>query len=405
MRIRNYWELEELQKKWSGKVCLFGTGMMGQGSNMFLIEQAGFHIDFFCDNAKKEPKIIGTEIQYIRPDDLYALKNEVLVFITMKERNHDVIEEQLIRHGITNIVRCGVRFQQDLIESIERSDNKEVLAKYRDTLDDKKYISRQFQYACGYKPDIEHPVTFNEKIQWLKVYDRNPIYAALVDKYEVKKYAADLIGGEYVIPTLGIWETVDDIEWDKLPEQFVIKPTHDSQSTIICTDKSNFDIDEAKRRLKQNLDINYFYYSREWAYKHVKPRIIAEEYLESESGTIADYKLMCFNGKVKMSFVCTERFQKGGLKVTFFDEEWNRLPFERNHPSSEYEIMKPYTYDRMKEAAEILSKDLLFSRCDFYEHGGKVYLGEITLYPGNGMEKFTPPEWDEKVGNLLELPN
>lgn len=405
MMIRNYCELEELQKGWKGKVCLFGAGMMGQGSNMFLIEQAGFHIDFFCDNAQKEPKINSARIQYIRPDDLYALRDGVLVFITMRERTHDVIEEQLTRNGITNIVRCGVQFQQDLLESIERSDDKKVLDRYRDTLDDKKYITRQFQYACGYQPDFENPVTFNEKIQWLKVYDRNPLYATLVDKYEVKKYVADLIGEEYVIPTLGVWETVDEIDWDELPEQFVIKPTHDSQSTIICTDKSNFDIDKAKRRLKQNLDINYFYYSREWAYKNVKPRIIAEKYLDDAGRIIADYKLMCFNGKVKMSFVCTERFQQGGLKVTFFDEAWNRLHFERNHPASEHEIRKPATYDRMKKATEILSRDLLFSRCDFYEHNGRVYLGEITLYPGNGMEKFTPPEWDRKVGDLLELPN
>lgn len=266
---------------------------------------------------------------------------------------------------------------------------------------DRVYIQMQYFHHFHRFANFKNPQTFNEKLQWLKLNDRNPLYTTLVDKYAVKKWVADKIGEQYIIPTLAVWKKAEDIDFDALPEQFVLKVNHDSGGLVICKDKAQLDRQAAVAKLSRALKNNGYWYGREWPYKNVKPCIIAEKYMEDENHQLNDYKFMVFNGKVKCSFTCTERFSKDGLKVTFYDANWDIMPFERHYPRSKTPITKPLNYDEMVELAEKLSKDIPFVRVDFYSIKGKIYFGEMTFYPGSGFEEFTPMEWDKNIGNLL----
>ncbi len=277
---------------------------------------------------------------------------------------------------------------------------------YLDQLSDAEFLELQYFIRMDGKTlDLKNPQTFNGKIQWLKLYDHNPQYTVMVDKYQVKKYVAGIIGEEYMIPTLGVWDHWEDIDFARLPDQFVLKCTHDSGSTYIVRDKRDMDYQSVSKSFKQALQTDYYRIGREWAYKHVVPRIIAEPLIESKNNMdLLDYKLMCFNGRVRCSFVCTNRHSKKGLRVTFYDTDWKRMPFERHYPSDDIDCRRPDTYDEMVRLAEKLSADIPFARIDFYECDGRLYFGEITLYPGCGYEEFMPEEWDEILGSWLELP-
>ena len=272
-------------------------------------------------------------------------------------------------------------------------------------INDKKYIQLEFLKQFNRLPNLDNPESFNEKLQWLKIYDRNPLYSLMVDKYEVKKYVANIIGNEYIIPTIGIYDHFDDIDFENLPNRFVIKCTHDSGSVVICNDKKSFDIKKAKERINKYLKREYYYEHREWPYKNVKPRILVEKSISSNK-QLMDYKIMCFNGNPLYSFVCTDRFNKSeGLAVTFFDLEWNKMPFKRHYRVDENVIEKPEKYNEMIELSKKLSEDIPFLRVDFYEVNGKIYFGELTFFPGGGLEEFTPEEWDYKLGSLIDLGN
>ena len=274
------------------------------------------------------------------------------------------------------------------------------------SMEDEEFLKKMYKIRMGKDLDLDNPQTFNEKLQWLKLYDRNPLYTKMVDKYEVKKYVADIIGDEYVIPTLGGWDSFDDIDFEELPDKFVLKCTHDSGGLVICKDKKNLNKKEAREKLNKSLARNFYLLGREWPYKNVKPRIIAEKYMEdSETAELRDYKFLCFNGEVKCSFVCSDRFSEKGLHVTFFDKEWNVMPFDRHYPRVKEGLPKPTNYEKMIELAENLSKNIPFVRVDFYEVDGQIYFGELTFYPGNGMEEFDPEEWDYKLGEWITLPD
>lgn len=273
-----------------------------------------------------------------------------------------------------------------------------------DNMDDEKYLKRKYKACMGKELHLDSPQTFNEKLQWLKLHDRKPEYTTMVDKYAVKKYVADIIGEKYIIPTLGVWNHFDEIDFDKLPNQFVLKCTHDSGGIVICKDKNKLDLKSAKKKIEKCLKRNYYWSSREWPYKDVKPMIIAEKYMEdSKAHELIDYKFMCFNGVVKCSFTCSERFTESGLKVTFFDKDWNVMPFERHYPASKNPPKKPINYSKMIQFSERLSKEIPFVRVDFYEINGQLYFGELTFYPGGGFEEFTPEEWDYKLGDFIKL--
>lgn len=271
-------------------------------------------------------------------------------------------------------------------------------------LNDKTYLKIRYRIITGKKLNLDNPVTFNEKLQWLKLHDRNPKYTKLVDKIAVREYIKEIIGEEYLIPIIGVYNTFDEIDFSKLPNQFVMKCNHDSGGLVICKDKKQLDYERAKTKINESLDRNYYYWGREWPYKNIKPKILIEEYMEDKKEKeLIDYKIMCFNGKPQLSFTCSERY-KEGLKVTFFDLDWNKLPFERHYPASKRKIKKPQNYEKMLELSEKLSKDIPFVRVDWYEINGHLYFGELTFYPGNGVEEFNPEEWDKKLGDLVHLP-
>lgn len=270
-------------------------------------------------------------------------------------------------------------------------------------LPDKLYIQLLYFKHFHRFVNFKHPVSFNEKLQWLKIYDRKPLYTTLVDKLKVKEYLREVFGEDYTIPTLAVWDRPEEIDFDALPNQFVLKWNHDSGSIVICKDKSKFDKAKALKKLQHGAKYNGFWYGREWPYKNVIPKLIAEDYLDGGDDLI-DYKLMCFNGEVKCIFTCTQRCSDAGLHVTFYDLDWNLLPFTRNHPREEKPMPKPVTLSKMIKLAEIIAQELMFARIDFYEVDGRLFFGEITFYPGSGLEPFEPKEWDRKLGDWIKLP-
>ncbi|MGN0457142.1 MAG: ATP-grasp fold amidoligase family protein [Acutalibacteraceae bacterium] len=270
---------------------------------------------------------------------------------------------------------------------------------------DKAFLKMRYKSKFGKKLNLENPQTFNEKLQWLKLYDRKPEYTQMVDKYEAKKYVAERIGEEYIIRTLGVWEKFEDIDFDSLPNQFVLKCTHDSGGLVICKDKASFDKEAAKKKINKSLKVNYYLKGREWPYKNVKPRIIAEEYMEdAETKELRDYKFFTFNGVPKALFIASER-QKSGeeTKFDFFDMEFNHLPFTNGHPNASVIPNKPVAFDEMRMLAEKLSKGVPHLRVDFYEVNGKVYFGELTFAHWSGFMPFQPEIWDAKFGMELDL--
>lgn len=272
---------------------------------------------------------------------------------------------------------------------------------------DKIWLQLKYIKAFGRFCNFKNPKTFNEKLQWLKLYDRNPEYSKLVDKYEVKKYVAARIGEEHVIPLLGgPWESFDEIDFDLLPNQFVLKTNHDCGGIVICRDKNTFDVNKARKFLTTHLQNNYYLVYREWPYKNVKPRIIAEQYMEDESKIgLNDYKFFCFYGKVKALFIATDRNNPNEeTKFDFFDDEFNHLPFTNGHPNSTVAIQKPLLFDEMKCIAEKLSKGFPHLRVDLYCVNGRIFFGEFTFYHWSGFMPFEPEEWDRKLGDWIVLP-
>lgn len=263
------------------------------------------------------------------------------------------------------------------------------------------YYFLKFRKICRF----QNPKTFNEKLQWLKLHDRNPEYGKMVDKYAAKDYVASVIGEEYLLPTLGVWDCFEEIDFDALPDKFVLKTTHDSGGVVLCPDKAGLDKKAAEEKLTESLKTQYFYVGREWPYKSVRPRILAEAFLENADGSgLVDYKFFCFNGKAKAILVCTERDTPTGLKCNWYDRDWKPLPFEREYPRSQREIPKPQELEKMIALAEKLAADIPFVRVDFYDCDQKIYFGELTFFPGNGMQPFRPAEWDRIMGDWLELP-
>lgn len=252
-----YHELRLLNEKWDGKVCLFGAGLIGSTWGYDLLTMMGFPVDFYCDNKKEKGFIVRDGIGTISLEELYAMGNDALVFITVTDKYHKGIKNQLQQNGVCNIVEAGYLFLQIFIESLLEMNDSDIKEQFYYILDDAEYLSRQFEYHFGHRPDFTNPQTLNEKLQWIKLYDRKPEYECLVDKYDVKEYVAQKIGEKYIIPTLGIYDYFEEIDFQKLPSQFVLKCTHDSGSVMICKDRDSFDFDEAKEFLSKRLNRNF----------------------------------------------------------------------------------------------------------------------------------------------------
>ncbi len=286
-------------------------------------------------------------------------------------------------------------------------EKKKILKKikyYMRILPDRIYI--QIYYFLKFKKfcNLKNPKTYNEKLNWLKLNDKNIAYTRMVDKYEAKEYVASIIGEEYIIPTLGVWDKFDDIEFEKLPDQFVLKCTHDSEGLVIVKNKNNLDKLTVKKKIEEALKCNFYYIGREWPYKNIKPRIIAEQYMEDTiDGELRDYKFFCFDGQAKAMFIASDR-GINNTKFDYYDLDFNHLDIIQGYPNASQSLRKPVTFEKMIELSNILSTGFPHIRVDFYEVNEKLYFGELTLYHFSGFMPFEPNKWDRTFGEWITLP-
>lgn len=274
-------------------------------------------------------------------------------------------------------------------------------------LSDETYLKKCFKSVLGYDLNLENPQSFNEKLQWLKLHDRNPLYVQLVDKYAVRAYVEGRLGDGYLIPLAGgPWDSFEEIDFSRLPNRFVLKCTHDSGSVFVVKDKGQADLPAIRAKIERALKRNFYWACREWPYKNVPPRIIAEEYVELDSSGCAEYKLFCYGGRVNWAMVCRgiAHDPAGGRTNDGFDQDFNHLPVEFTYPNSKESLAKPAEWDEMKSIAERLSEGIPQVRVDLYCLDGVVYVGEMTFYHDAGCCDFKPKEWDAKFGEDLVLP-
>lgn len=273
-------------------------------------------------------------------------------------------------------------------------------------LPDKVFLEAAFRARFGRKLNLNNPETFNEKLQWLKLYNRKPEYTKMVDKYLVRDYVKEKIGEEYLIPLLGVWDDPEKIDFNELPMQFVLKCNHNSGlGMCICKDKNSLDINKVKEELKKGINQNYYLTSREWPYKDVPRRIIAEKYMVDESGyELKDYKFYCFDGKVKLVMINSDRMSSEKTKANYFDENYQPLDFVWGYENAEIPPQKPEKFEEMKYLAEKLSEGITHVRIDFYQTPSGIYFGEITFFDGSGFDAIEPIEWDYKIGSWFKLP-
>ena len=273
-------------------------------------------------------------------------------------------------------------------------------------MSDERYLKILFKANMGYALDLKNPKTFNEKLQWLKLYNRKSEYVQMVDKASAKDYAASLIGSQYIIPTIGVWEKFDDINFDDLPNQFVMKCTHDSHTVVICMDKKNFDIEKARETIEHGMNTNYYLNTREWPYKNVKPQIIVEQNINLTLGEdLHDYKFYCFDGKPKVVCVASDRHSNRGLKIDYYDINKNRLQLKSgDYKNSEGLFKFPDRYEEMVAIAAKLSQGIPHVRVDLYCVNEKIYFGELTFFDSAGFVPLNPVKWDEIWGSWIELP-
>lgn len=295
-----------------------------------------------------------------------------------------------------------------------------------DKVDDERYLKLMWLIKMGYPLDLEHPRTFDEKIQWIKLYDRKPIYTVMSDKLASKEFVKTMIGEEYVVPIYGKWETFDDIDFESLPEQFVLKTNHDNAGVYIVKDKSKLDKDKARKFLEKHLRTKFYKRWREWAYQDIKPMIFAEKYLDGGESGMIDYKFWCFDGEPKFIYTYVWDYEYKGYDLTYgsddkifkripsnrhkgiqtyYDMDGNLLPWVRfGLPSFVSAKVLPQHFELMKKLSRTLSSGCPFLRVDFFELAGKVYLGELTVYPTAGMDRFYPDYINRKVGDMIHLP-
>lgn len=277
-----------------------------------------------------------------------------------------------------------------------------VLNRLARFIDDEHFIKWKYYLNFRKKLDLDNPQTFNEKLQWLKLYDRREEYTQMVDKYEAKKLVANLIGEEYIIPTLGVYDSFDEIDFDKLPNQFVLKCTHNSGGIIICRDKASLDIPKARKRMTKWLKKNPFWSNREWPYKNVKPRIIAERFFVDESGTgLKDYKFYCFNGIPRVLLLVSNRGED--TRFDFFDMDYKHLEIVKTYPNADVLPLRPKCFDEMIVLCKKMSANKSFVRIDFYNINHRPYFGEFTFFPSSGLSPWNPEIWNEKLGSWIFL--
>lgn len=314
------------------------------------------------------------------------------------------IKEKMLNSNNSFIRKIG-KFVYGIVVKISNSRIMYYL-RCKPWIKDKKYIVKQYKKRFGVKPDLASPKNFNEKNNWRKLYDRKDIYTSMVDKFKIKEVIKERCGEDYFVPLIGVWDRAKDIDFDKLPNQFVLKANH-AGGVIVCRDKSVFDKKSAIKELNKIQKRNYFYMSREWPYKNVKRKIICEQYIGEN---LTDYKNYCFNGKLQYTFVWENKSREDGRKPTAYfcgayDRDWKKTSIDIDYPSKDDVVLKPDNYKEMIEIAEKISKDIPFVRVDCYIVDNRIYIGELTFFPWGGFQKFNDQYWNDYLGDLEVLPN
>lgn len=393
--------LINLIKTWDGEVCIFGAGKFGSNWAYDMLSQTRLNVGFYCDNYCAGEERNGLKVYSAQK--LVECGKDVLCIVAVFGDAGLSIIEQLKSLGIENIYYLADGNPEcELLQYIE-SNYDELSNMFPDFMDDEKYLKMRFRNRMGYEPDLNNPRTFNEKLQWLKLYDRKPLYTTMVDKVAVKKYVSDIIGADHIVPTIGVWDRFEDIDFNELPNKFVLKCTHDSGSIVICKDKSKFDVEYARKRLSIPLKYSYFWPDREWPYKNVPRRIICEEYIESENEVLDVYKIFNFMGEPRLIQMIQDDKTEHET-IDYFDTNWNLLDLRQNFPNSEVHRQKPECLDKMLDYARLLSKDIPSVRTDFYIAYDRILFSEFTFFSDSGCERFYPDEWDLKLGNYIILP-
>lgn len=275
-----------------------------------------------------------------------------------------------------------------------------------DILSDDVYLKCFYRSMCNRKLDLDSPRNFNEKLQWLKIHDRHDVYMDMVDKYEAKKFVAARIGDEHIIKTYGVWDSFEAVNFDLLPDSFVLKCTHDSAGYVICRSKAEFDLESARKKINRCLKRNFYYVGREWPYKGLKPRVLAEEYMEDHTlHELRDYKIFTFNGVPQiMHLVSNRQNSKEETYGDFFDMDFRHLDLTMGHPNAPKCPEKPVNFEKMKEFAAILAEGTIHLRVDFYEVDGHLYFGELTFYQDSGFADIQPERWNKILGDWINIP-
>ncbi len=270
---------------------------------------------------------------------------------------------------------------------------------------DVRYLKIQHRLIFRKPLELNNPITYNDKLQWLKLYDHRPEYSTMADKVKVKQYVADRIGEQYVVPLLGVWDRPEDIEWNKLPDRFVLKTNHDGGGfgVVVCKDKERFDKTQAVKRLRTSLRRNTYLLGREWPYVNIQRKVFAEQFIEGgETGELPDCKFLCFDGKARLLYLITHT--ESGTRQDYYDCDFNPLDLKGLYPQSLVKPQKPSNFELMKNLAEELSKGIPHVRMDFFEANDKVYFSEFTFFPSGGWAPFHPEEYDYKLGQYIKLP-
>ena len=402
-----YKQFEEIIKKWEGKICIFGAGLIGRTWAYDIVEGAGGKIAYYIDNNISVDTEIRDGVKICSSKDFDEIKQNCLVLIAVKESYQKEIINQLNQNGVVNILCMGDDFLQEFIYSVQNENDSNVLKRYKMVIDDAEFLKKQFRYRLGYELNLDNPKTFNEKIQWQKLYDRNPIYTVMSDKVAVKEYVANIIGDKYIIPTLGVWNNVEDIDFGKLPEKFILKCNHNSGlGMYICKDKSKMPVNTVKSALKKGLEQNYYLTAREWSYKNIPPCILAEELLEDGEHVVPeDYKVYCMDGEPKYIVVFHDRFNDTvSPSESVYDIHWQKqeMSFDDGFKISNLKQSKPECLDELLDITRKLCCGMKQCRIDFYIINNKIYFGEITLYTAAGWAKTIPEEIDQILGSLIK---
>ena len=397
--ISDYRELERIYNNENGRCCIFGAGKIGKQISYKLLKLVGFEIDCYYDNSPREELVNGIPVKKWTSD----IYENGFIFLCVGRRNSEEICQQLESDGIKKCAKLSGDSVDMVMETVDKASD-EIKRKYFDIYDDKSAIEYWFNERIGYLPNIDHPKTFNEKLQYIKLYDRNPLYTLMVDKYEVKKYIKERVGESYVIPTIGVWDDFDSVPFGELPSKCVLKCTHDSGSVTIFKEKKNEEeLKKIENKFRSSLKKNYHWQSREWPYKNVKPRIMAEEYIQDdEADVLPVYKFFCFDGKPYI-IQAIQNDKTEQEEIDYYDLNWNKLDIRQNFPNSKTKMKCPEKLEEMVSIASELSKGIPFVRVDLYCVNHNILFSEFTFFSDSGFERFYPDEWDNKLGDLIDI--